>query len=377
MADMVERGRGRSLSQVLRLVHLHGSLSRAAITEACGLNRSTVSDLVSELARRGLVRESDPVATNRAGRPSPTVEPDPDVVALAVNPETDAITTAWVGLGARVTDRRRHELDSVPSPETLVEVVRTELAAVERAASGRRVVGIGVAVPGLVRSTDGLVRLAPHLAWTDVALAELVETASGIRTVVENDAAAGATAEHLFGAGRGIDDLVYLNGGASGIGGGIFSGGRLVTGHDGYAGEFGQTRPRLDEPATLEELVSRARMLGLLGEDALTDDELEHRLAEGGAEVEGELARQARMLGAALGGIVTVLNPRVVVLGGYLATLLRSDPARIETLAATSAFGSSADGLRILPAQLGADRLLVGVAEAAFADLLADPARAP
>ena len=67
--------------------------------------------------------------------------------------------------------------------------------------------------------------------------------AIGLPTVVDNDASLGAVAEHLFGAGRGVDDIVYLNGGASGIGGGLIVHGRLVGGAGGYAGEFGQNRP--------------------------------------------------------------------------------------------------------------------------------------
>ena len=84
-----------------------------------------------------------------------------------------------------------------------------------------RFVGVGLAVPGLVRASDGLVRFAPHLLWSDVPIRALVEAATGLPTAVGNDASLGAIAEHLFGAGRGVDDMVYLNGGASGIGGGL------------------------------------------------------------------------------------------------------------------------------------------------------------
>ena len=87
-----------------------------------------------------------------------------------------------------------------------------------------------MAVPGLVRSSDGLVRDAPHLSWTDVALRELIGSATGLPTAVGNDAAMGALAEHLFGAARGIDDIVYLNGGASGIGGGLIVQGMQIGG---------------------------------------------------------------------------------------------------------------------------------------------------
>ena len=79
-------------------MHIEGPLSRAALTEATGLNRSTIADLVSELARAGLVEERAPDPSRRVGRPSPVVAVSPDVLAIAVHPEVDALTIAAVGL---------------------------------------------------------------------------------------------------------------------------------------------------------------------------------------------------------------------------------------------------------------------------------------
>ncbi|HWU30754.1 MAG TPA: helix-turn-helix domain-containing protein, partial [Microbacterium sp.] len=104
-ATTVEGVRRTNLGEVLRLVHHHGARSRATITADTGLNRSTVADLVSELATRGLVVEQEPDATRRVGRPSPIVAPSPDVVAIAVNPEVDAIELGAISLGGVVRER--------------------------------------------------------------------------------------------------------------------------------------------------------------------------------------------------------------------------------------------------------------------------------
>ncbi|MGV2983294.1 MarR family transcriptional regulator, partial [Microbacterium sp. AGC85] len=72
-ASSVERVRAANLGEVLRLVHQLGARSRAVITAETGLNRSTVADLVAELASRGLVVEQEPDPTRRVGRPSPIV----------------------------------------------------------------------------------------------------------------------------------------------------------------------------------------------------------------------------------------------------------------------------------------------------------------
>lgn len=372
----------RNLSKVLRLVHVDGPLSRARLTALTGLNRSTVATLVSELVELGLVLEHAPDPTNRVGRPSPIVAADPDVLAIAVNPEVDAITIAAVGLDGRIPVRERIAVDHLPSPEETAElVVATRDRWVADELRRARLVGVGLAVPGLVRASDGLVRWAPHLEWTDAPLRALVEDASGLPVTVGNDASLGAHAEHLFGAGRGVDDLVYLNGGASGIGGGLVVHGLLVGGTGGYAGEFGQNRPgiasmddRRADGGVLEDEVSRTRLLEVVGLDNVDEPTLAQALeASAAPEVAEELGRQRRILATALANAINVLNPSLVVLGGFLATVAESDPADLERAVASQTVAAAFEEVAIRVAALGEDRLMIGAAEAALATLLADP----
>ena len=372
----------RNLSKLLGLVHLEGPLSRARLTAATGLNRSTVAALSAELVESGLVVERAPDPTNRVGRPSPVVAPHPGVIAIAVNPEVDAVTIAAVGLDGTIVVRERHEMDHVVTPSETAELVagvvdRWRSDALRRA----RVVAVGLAVPGLVRASDGLVRLAPHLEWADAPLRALVEEATGIPAFIGNDASLGAVAEHLFGAGRGVDDMVYLNGGASGIGGGLIVHGSPVGGSGGYAGEFGQNRPgiaaqgdRRAAGGVLEDEVSRTRLLAVAGLHAADEPTLAAALTGSESpEVAAELARQRRILSTALANAVNVLNPSLVVLGGFLATVAESDPAALAAAVAEQAMPAAAEGLDIRVAALGEDRLAIGAAELAFEHLLADP----
>ncbi len=376
--------RRRNLSSVLGLVHRSGTVSRAQLTTATGLNRSTIGALVAELVDLGLVVETSPEATNRVGRPSPGVAPHPAPVALAVNPEVDALTVGVVGLGARVEHRVRHEVDRVlTADETAALLGRLVADLRDGPLRGRRVLGVGLAVPGLVRAVDGLVRWAPHLDWRDAPIAELVDAELGLPTLVGNDASLGAVAEHVFGAGRAASDLVYLNGGASGIGGGVIVGGRLLGGAGGYAGEFGQNRPgvadaadRITADGTLEDEVSRARLLAAVGLDAADEPALAAAvLASGDDRVVGELARQRRILATALSNAVNVLDPELVLLGGFLSTVLASDPAGLERLVVEQAVPSAAERVRIRPAGLGGDLLMIGAAELVFERLIASPSR--
>jgi predicted NBD/HSP70 family sugar kinase len=381
-ATSVEGVRRTNLGEVLRLVHHEGPRSRAVITAETGLNRSTVSDLVGTLAAAGLVVEREPDPTRRVGRPSPIVAPSDDVVAIAVNPEVDVLEVGAVTLGGRVRARVREAVDG---PVLVGDVVAAVARIVDDwrggALAGCRIVGGGAAIPALVRAADGVVRLAPHLGWRDENIGHLLAEATGLPFAVGNDASLGALAERLFGAARDHADVVYLNGGASGIGGGLILHGIAIGGADGYAGEWGQNRPgipletdRRTERGVLEDEVNRARLLEAAGLTSGDDAALAAALARTtDAAAAAEIDRQRRILAAALANAVNVLNPSVIVLGGFLAILRDHDPDGLLAAVREQALAAPAENLDICAAALGADRLLIGAAEAAFDPLLADP----
>ncbi|MEU1971603.1 ROK family transcriptional regulator [Microbacterium sp. NPDC019599] len=389
MSDVVgtiEGVRQWNLARILRLVHVEGPQSRATITETTGLNRSTIADLVGELVRRGLVEEHAPDPSRRVGRPSPVVAPASDVVAIAANPEVDALEIAAVGLDRSIPVRERIEVNRLLTPAEAAALIASTIQAWKAGPLAEaRLVGVGLAVPGLVRASDGLVRNAPHLHWTDEPLRDLVQEATGLPAVVGNDATLGTIAEHLFGAARGLDHVVYLNGGASGIGGGLIVNGVPLAGAGGYAGEFGQNRPGIATEAdrrahdgVLEDEVSRARLLSVARLTSGDDPALAAALAASTSpEVPEELARQRRILATALSNAVNVLNPSAVVLGGFLATIAEHDPEGLRELVSRQAMSANAEDLDIRSAELAQDRLLIGAAESAFGALLRDPLSIP
>ncbi len=394
MADRGRRGTGtnqeavrrHNLATLLGHVHRSGGVSRAQLTERMGLNRSTIADLVRELEDLSAVRQSTPEAGTSpragAGRPSIDVNPDPEAVfVIAAELGVDTMDVARVGLGGQPLDRISTATPSDPDPEalldTLVELVRSMLKTADAQA---RLVGIGIAVPGVVTNSAGLVRFAPNLAWTDVPLSAMLSARVGRRVPVHlgNDAELGALSEHTRGAGRHKNDLIYISCDV-GVGGGVIVGGVPMMGASGYAGEIGH------QPFNPRGHTCRCGNVGCweveIGSHAVAaavgcpPDQM-HRLVDflqPRPGVPPELRRLGRSLGLGLGGLVNVFNPEMVILGGVLRwvfPLVRDDV--LEALDEW-ALEAPAEQAQIVLPWLGGDSVIIGAAELAFTALLENP----
>ncbi|MDX2026415.1 ROK family protein [Microcella sp.] len=374
------RVRQRNLAAVLQLVHHSRGVTRADLTRALGLNRSTIGDLVAALAEAHWVDEVDDAPREGVGRPSPRVVPRRDRLVAAINPELDAVDVALVALGGRVVARRRVVIDS-PAVDQAVSLAARVVGELASEHPSSRVVAAAAAIPGLVRTDDGVVRFAPHLGWREEAFAEPLARALGVPAFAANDAQLGCRAELAFGAGLGARTMVYLNGGASGIGGGIVMSGQLVEGRDGHAGEFGHLSVDPLGPVCacgargcLEAVVSRAHLVETLGLEHPDDVELEAALSAADSSITDPIvADQFAALRVALRTISTMVNPELIVLGGYLATLWAAASTDGRRAVLAEALPAIAADVRIQPAALGSSRLLIGAGELAWAHIVSDP----
>lgn len=376
-----EQTRRHNLSALLTHLHHSGALTRAELTRRTGLNRSTIGALVSDLVDSGLVHETSDDEHAGVGRPSPRVHPNPNIAALALNPDVDALIIGVVGLGGVVHRRVRHATSSPPTAAQAVKLVRRLLADLQPELSRFSVVGMGLAIPGLVRAADGRVELAPHLDWRDEPLAEKIASITGYSTFAGNDANVGMIAETLFGAGQGVSHLVYLNGSTSGIGAGVLVEGRPLSGARGFAAELGHTlissggEPcHCGKRGCLETEVNLARLLQVMGQSSLDAEELELALTQAtDRALRQEIRRQVDLLGEAIAGFMSVFDPELVLLGGFLGSLYEAMPDRLRQRVEQRCLAPLAGNIRIERARLRSRLLMVGAAELAFQPLLADP----
>lgn len=379
-----EELRRANLRAILQTVHTRGPTTRAVLTKQLGLNRSTIGALTGELQSLGLVSEETAAVGGRSGRPSHLVVPRDDNVVVAVDLGVDRIAVALIGLGGEILERRtRTHQRGDHDVEHVVDAVAQMVEEVLSDGPERRCLGVGVSVPGAIRSSDGLVRFAPNLGWVEEPFTALLEKQLGCPVSTGNDANVGVLAERLRGAAVGYSDVVYLSA-SVGIGGGFLMGGRPLTGASGYAGEVGHMQVDSEGP------VCRCGAVGCwetkVGENVLL--RAAGRLSGGGPAAVAEVIEAARSgdtraadavgevadwCGVGIRAIVNLFNPEIIVLGGGLAQVWRAAEDRVNEAMSRSTMMSPREDVVIRAALLGDDASLIGAAELAFAPVLDHP----
>ncbi|MFD2093927.1 ROK family transcriptional regulator [Blastococcus deserti] len=392
--------RRSNLGLVLRHLRDAGPRSRARIAQDTGLNKATVSSLVAELSDRRLVTAGDVDRAGSVGRPGVLVHLDGrGVCGIGVELNVDYVAVLVVDLRGEALLERRVACD-VPGlgPEGTLDAVAGLVGEGVAAAAARGAVpvGITVAVPGLVRSPGGVATHAPNLGWRDVPVLDglRARVAGDCPIRVENDANLAVIAEWATGPEARTPDLVHLTG-EVGVGCGVIVDGRLLRGAGGLSGEVGHTP--LGDPDLLcgcgrrgcwETVVGLTALLRAAAdpEDPVHDHgrDLETRLAEIAARADAghrrtldALARVGSALGTGAAVLINVLNPRVVLLGGYFAVLGRFlvEPMTAELRARVLA--PDLGGARVVLSTLGFSAAVRGGAHVALESVFDDPTLVP
>ena len=394
--------RRTNLGLVLRLLRAAGPRSRARIAQDTGLNKATVSSLVAELMSRGLVTEGELERGGAVGRPGLSVGlAGPGACGIGVELNVDYLACLVLDLRGEVLVERRvpHDVPAMGPDRTLDELaglVEEAVAAVT--AAGAVLVGLSIAVPGLVDSSAGVVTLAPNIGWHDVAVVQELRArlpgGADLPVRAENDANLSAIAEWAMGSEAHTPDLVYLTG-EVGVGGGVIIGGQLLRGASGFTGEVGHVP--LGDPGELcgcgrrgcwETAVGLARLLrdAADADDPVRDPardlvarlaEIERRADAGDERTSAALHRVGVSLGTGAALLINVFNPQVVVLGGYFAVLGRFlvDPMTEELR--NRVFGPGLAGARVVCSRLGFTAAVRGGAHVALESVFADPTIVP
>jgi glucokinase-like ROK family protein len=331
-----------NLSLVMNILRTQAPISRAALAQATGLNKATVSDLVFDLMERGFIREVG-MKSSGTGRPATllTLHPAAGFIVsceIAVDFIEVLVTDFAPEVFWQVKERTSPEMGQQAILERTLALL---FQAVEKGrATEAPLFGVAIGVPGMVDSTSGTLLFAPNLGWNNVELLAFFEKANfGAPVFVDNEANLAALGEHYFGAARGYDNVLYLSGNI-GLGGGVVRDGHLCRGVSGVASEFGHMTMNPDgelcncgNRGCWETQVSQKALYRYLDEfiNAGKKSILEHLSGNYSVESIVDAARMGdeaavlalektgRHLGIGIASLLNALNPELVVLGGMLS----------------------------------------------------------
>jgi predicted NBD/HSP70 family sugar kinase len=383
----------------LSLIHTGRAATRSALTSQLGVTRATTGAITGELRDLGLIEVDTGAGGGQQGRPSHRLLPDPSgPVALAAQVHPDGFAVALVGLAGAVV-ARHGENGPVPADPAQALAPAAAAAAALLAGSGRRCVGAAVAVPTAVTRPGGTAVRALYVGWPDGAPVRDIFAAElgrlGVRgpeggpvgCEAVNDVNALALAEHRHGAGRDTTHLLVVSAEHRGVGGALVQRGALYTGSDGLAMEAGHVsvdpagrlclcgnRGCLSVEADVERFLAEAGRPASAGTPALDEAVAVLRAGYRADErVRAAADAMAGRLGLGLAGLINVVNPDRVLLGGLYRELLAAAPERLrESVTRRSPWGHGA-GVPIGGCHLD-DPGLIGAAEVAWQPVLDNPA---
>ncbi len=393
-----------NLSLIMQRLLEYAPLSRAALADVTGLNKSTVSSLVQELIDRRLLHEVG-LSSSGVGRPSMLLELNPQAgYIVSCELGVDFISMACADFAAQIIWRHQENTGRITSQQAILD--RT-VALLRQAADKAQalcvgcgpLLGLALGVPGLVERDSGTLLFAPNLKWQNVPLRRILSDAFGetVPVYVDNEANMAALGEFFFGSAKGYDEVLFISAGV-GLGGAVVRNGQLFRGTTGFASEFGHMTMDPDgEPCNcgnrgcwetqasqlavfrhVQQAVANGLPSVLAGElDQLSVPLVAESARAGDAVARRALDRVGHALGIGIASLVNALNPDRVVFGGILS--LAGDfllPVMNQELR-RRALRWNAEAAQLVLARHGSDACVMGGVAMVYQAILLQPGSYP
>jgi glucokinase-like ROK family protein len=368
--------------RLLRLLRDEGPRSRAELTDLTGLARSKLGQELARLTALGLVCDSGPAAS-RGGRRSTMIALDPGLRFVGVDLGATSIDVAVTDGQLQVRSHRSEPIDVRDGPQLVLRRVK-ELIGKAGAEHPGELAGIGLGVPGPVRFRDG-VPVAPPImpGWHQYPVRDTLAREFGCPVLVDNDVNLMALGERWGGVARSVDNFLFVKIG-TGIGCGIVVRGEVYRGIDGCAGDIGHISVAPDGPvcacgnsgclestfggpALVRDAVAAARAgrapalaERLQRQGALSAVDVGAAAAEGDAVAVTLIRQGGRRVGLVLAGLVSFINPSMIVIGGGLGGLGHLLLAEIRGVVYRRSLPLATGNLPIVLSELGPRAGVVG-----------------
>jgi len=365
-------------SIILNKIRTQGPISRAQIARETNLTRPTVSSNVKELIDQNIVEESD-IGQSQGGRkPTMLVINHGAFCILGVDAGPDSIECIVADLSGKVLERSETQLQLPTDNEKFLDALKRCIQNCLVKAAGKDVVGIGVAMHGVVDVKTGVSLVAPNLGLADIPIKEELENTFGLEVKVENDARAMALGEFWFGDHGELESMLAVNIGR-GVGAGMIIGGKLYHGSSDIAGEIGHMTIDLNgqvcecgNRGCLQTFVAGPAITRNISEktaQSLSAEQVFEQALDGNEACTEVLTQAGRAMGVGLTNLIHIINPEKIVLGGGVSKAQQFIlPAIRETIQA-SALTQSASRTQVEITKLGDDATLIGAVTLLLVDV--------
>ncbi|TVR20700.1 MAG: ROK family transcriptional regulator [Anaerolineaceae bacterium] len=337
--------RAMNTALILNTLHQHAPLSRAGIAQHTGLNKASVSSMIRELIASGMVEEVGTISkTSDIGRPGINLRLNSEVgYIISAEIGADFISVVAVNFALEVVTRRYINVPDDPDYDTMMDYLIANLRDVHGQVrrQDKPILAIALGVPGMVDMQAGRLLFAPNLGWRDLPLKQIIQRHFDVPVFLANEANMAALGESYLGTAPDSRLLLYVSSGI-GLGGGIVINGQLLTGINGFAGEFGHmTVARNGLPcrcgnvgcweteATQLALFRRIREALSDGRDSilrqtnpngvLTTEDVVYAAENGDTIAQTALVDTGHWIGVGIANLIKALNPEHVVFGGKMA----------------------------------------------------------
>lgn len=356
---------------VLERIQEKAPISRASIAQETGLNKGTVSSLVSELLNEELIYEAGIGKSSGGRRPVMLLLNETAGFTISIDLGVKSVLGVLTDLKGNIkAEKRVHFQDEAVNEvlSLLFSLIDDLKKQVPESAYG--IVGIGVGVPGVI-TTKGEILLAPNLGWKNVPLKQILQDHYDVPIVVENEANAGAYGEKVYGIGQMTNEIVYISA-SIGIGVGLILDGKLYKGLRGFSGELGHMTIEKDGKrcrcgnqgcwelyASQKVLMEQAKKLGY---QEVSLDQLLKAADNGDAGVIQLFERLGDYLGIGITNIIHIFNPGQVIIGNALQQAEKYIMPAIENRIEKNAIGFNKNDVQINTAKLQKYSTAMGIA---------------
>jgi len=333
-----------------------GGISRVQLAQRMNLTRAALTVIVNDLMESGVIRETNSRLSN-AGRPAITLEINPQSgFVAAVDMGATHLSILVANCAAHVIAEKEVPFNIADGPMVCLDQADTLLRETVKLAGIELsdLLAIGVGVPGPIMSEAGMVVAPPIMpGWDRYPIRTTLEKRWNCPVSLNNDAELGAVGEWAYGAARSAANLAYIKVG-TGVGAGLLLDGHIYRGATGSAGEIGHltidpngtlctcgNRGCLETFASGTAIARLAReavaknqptQLAQIKQDQITAKNVADAARRGDLTAQQIIAEAGAQLGVALAGLVNLINPNMVVVGGGVAQIgdLFLEPVRRE-----------------------------------------------